>query len=214
MAEQFGLVTTKRAGVRNHGAAGFGKARFQLGSDGGVERGENHLRRAFRCGWGYLHFGYRRGNGRLQPPARCFGIHLAFGAVRSGQPRHFKPGMALEHLNESLSDDAGGAKNANRNFASHNGSWNFITIGAYHRPLEGCEPGSLQYDSARVDRDLKGFSGRNCARNFFTAAGSVGILESRPLSPGERKRDQRKCRAVSATWQSRENLCRACKTLT
>src|SRR5581483_8968536 len=54
-------------------------------------------------------------------PADSFGVAAAFRAFRGGEPRDFKPGMMLQHLNEALADDTGGAKNPDANLSFHRG---------------------------------------------------------------------------------------------
>ncbi len=67
---------------------------------------------------------------RLQTPASGLRVHLAFRTVRGRQPRHFEPGMVLQHLDESLSDDTSSAENTDRNLFVHVSTWNFITSDA------------------------------------------------------------------------------------
>ncbi len=79
-----------------------------------------------------------RGNGCLQFPARGFAIGTALGAVRSRQPRDFKPGMMLQHLHKALPDNTGSAQNSDRDFRSHKGFLGFYNTGRLHalRPAD------------------------------------------------------------------------------
>src|SRR6202035_5193762 len=113
------LLHAESARVCDHGAARVGEAGFQFSSDGRVKSGENYFGRAFRSGWRDGHGGDRGRNWRFEAPARGFGVVLALGTVGSGQPCHFEPRVVLQHLNKSLTDDTGGAENADRNFSVH-----------------------------------------------------------------------------------------------
>src|SRR5579864_1066698 len=122
------FLHTQGTGVGDDSAAGLGETRLEFGGDGGIEGGKNDFGRAIGGGGRDLHLGDPRRDLGFQAPTRRLAVNLPFGAVRGGQPGHFEPGMVLEHLDKSLSNDAGGAEDANRNFAVHKVSWNFITI--------------------------------------------------------------------------------------
>ena len=113
------FLHAQSAGIRYDGAAGLGEAGLEFGGDRGVERGEDDFGRAFRCGRRNLHCGHGLRNWSLQAPAGRVCVNLAFGSVRGRQPGDFEPGMVLQHLDESLSDNAGRAENADRNFGIH-----------------------------------------------------------------------------------------------
>ena len=121
------FIHAQRAGVGNDRATRVGKARLEFGGDRGIERGEDHLGRAIGCGRRNLHFGDGGWDRCLEAPARGVRIGLAFGAVGSGQPCHLEPRVVLEHLDKSLSYDAGGAQDSYRNL--FHGYMDFITSG-------------------------------------------------------------------------------------
>ena len=72
----------KRAGVRDHGVARFGKGGLNLLRGSGVKGGKDQLgRAAVRGGGGNFHGGDLGGNRRGQVPLGGFGICFAGGAV-------------------------------------------------------------------------------------------------------------------------------------
>ena len=86
-----------------------------------------------------FHRRHVRRNRRLQPPARRLGVGLAFRTVGSGQPRHFKPRMTLQHLDKPLPNHAGSAQNPDRKFIAHKKVFRFYNSslrklwGQHHR---------------------------------------------------------------------------------
>ncbi len=103
----------KGARIRDHSATGCGKFRLQFARDVGVERGKNHARRALRRGWRNRHFGDPGGERSLQLPFHRFAVSFAAGSVAGRKPHDFEPWMLLQQLDEALTDNSGGAKNAN-----------------------------------------------------------------------------------------------------
>ena len=75
------------AGVGDDGASGVGKARLHFAGDGGVERGEDDLGRAFGLGRGDGHVGDALGQRRVEAPLGGLAIGLAAGAVAGREPR-------------------------------------------------------------------------------------------------------------------------------
>src|ERR1035437_1621776 len=107
------------AGVGNDGAAGLGKAGFEVAGDGGVQSGENYFGcglvsggRSQGVGGSDGHAGDASGERRVQAPPGGFSVGFAAGAVAGAQPCNFKPGMALKQLNEALADHSGRAEDA------------------------------------------------------------------------------------------------------
>ena len=109
----------QRARIGDDRATGGGELRLQFAGDRGIEGGEDNFRRAFGLGGRNRHLGDVGRDGSFQTPARGFGIGPAFRTVGCGQPRHFKPRMMFQHLDESLPDDARGAENSYRKFVRH-----------------------------------------------------------------------------------------------
>ena len=106
------------AGIGDHGASGVGEAgsisrampassaaKMTFGAPSGAA-GETFIL-ATAAGMGV----FKRHGG--------FAVGLAGGAVGGRQPCDLEPRMVLQQLDKSLSDDAGGAENPNRNFAIH-----------------------------------------------------------------------------------------------
>ena len=112
------LLHAQSAGVGDHSAASVGETRLQLGGDAGIERGEDHFGRAVGRGRRDSHSATLAGIAVFSRQRAASAYGLAFGAVRSGQPRHFEPGMVLQHLDKALPDDAGSAENSDRDFRS------------------------------------------------------------------------------------------------
>ena len=103
----------KCAGIGDHGAAGGGKFRFQFPRNVGVQRGKDHAGSALRSGRRDHHLGDSVRKRSLQLPAGGFAVGLAAGLVTGGKPCDFKPWVLFEQLDEALTNDPGGAKDAN-----------------------------------------------------------------------------------------------------
>ena len=103
-----------------------------------------------------LHFADALGNRRFQTPAHSFAVGLSGGAVGGGQPRHFEPGMIFEHLDETLTDDSGCAKNSDGYFMPAAWGVKLKVI-----PRSYCDSGALRQRgiSAGVNHRMK--SGRD-----------------------------------------------------
>src|SRR6516225_2773731 len=102
----------ERGRVAHHRASGGGESGLQLTRNGGVQRGKNHPRGTLGLGRRNRYFSDLLGDGDLQPPAHRLAVRLPGGTVRGSQPRHLKPWMVLQQLNDPLSNYTGSTQNS------------------------------------------------------------------------------------------------------
>src|SRR5579864_8024678 len=141
------LSHTKRAGVRNHGMACFGKGRLDLLRGRGVKGGKDQLGRRFvRRGGRDFHRGDLRRDRHGQVPLGGFWVKLAGRAVRCREPCDLKPWVFVEQLDESLPDGPGSAEYADWNLFIH-GPENLILASAESLTTETRRHGEPREDS-------------------------------------------------------------------
>ena len=100
--QRYVLVHAKGARVRDDSAAGRRKCWLQFPSYIGVKCRENHLRRVIRRGRRHRHRRDPIREGRVQLPLHNIAVSLSARLIACREPRHFKPRVMLEELNEAL----------------------------------------------------------------------------------------------------------------
>ena len=145
-----------------HGATGRGELGLHFARNGGIDAGEDDLRRALRIGRRQRHFGDALGQRRVETPLGGFAVGLAAGPVAGRKPGYLKPRMVFEQLDVTLADHSGGAEDAD---------WSlfFIAlIGIFHQ----CLPGKM-----RLNAEQRGAA--DAGRKFITS----GVPMSAPSPP-------------------------------
>src|SRR5438128_8746756 len=116
----------QRARVGNYRASRLSETGLEFGSDACVQCREDNFRSVFGLCRGNTHSSDAGRDRRLHPPARGLGIETTFGAVRGSQPSDLEPGMVLQHLDETLSHNAGSTQNSYWSFHLHGGDSNSL----------------------------------------------------------------------------------------